>query len=178
MGAQFIVSMFMLETDRLQLRQMTLHDIDSLYLIFSDPVAMQFYPSVKDKIETKKWIEKNLARYKKDGFGLWAVVRKDNGECIGDCGITMQCIYGEEKPEIGYHIRRDYWGKGYATEAARACKDYAFNVLHIDEVYSYMKTGNLASRKVVEKIGMVLQVGCLENSDTVVYSIKNNNKIL
>ncbi len=151
-----LIFMNILETERLQLREFTLADTDNLAAIFADPVTMQFYPSTKDREETKQWIEKNMERYKKDGFGLWAVIRKDNNEFIGDCGITMQDIDGEIKPEIGYHIRRDYWKMGYATEAALACRDYGFNVLGLPELWGKIRKDNLASRRVAEKVGMKL----------------------
>jgi len=164
---------FMIETKRLKLREFTADDVDSLAAIFADHETMKFYPATKDREETVRWIEKNVERYKKYGFGLWAVVRKDNDEFIGDCGITMQNIDGEEKPEIGYHIRRDYWGQGYATEAASACKEHAFNKLGLEEAFSYMRSDNLASRRVAEKIGMTLRKEYINNGyPTVIYSIK------
>jgi RimJ/RimL family protein N-acetyltransferase len=163
----------MIETKRLKLREFTEDDVDSLAAIFADHETMKFYPATKDREETVRWIEKNVERYKKYGFGLWAVVRKDNDEFIGDCGITMQNIDGEEKPEIGYHIRRDYWGQGYATEAASACKEHAFNKLGLEEAFSYMRSDNLASRRVAEKIGMTLRKEYINNGyPTVIYSIK------
>src|SRR3989339_118632 len=155
--------MHILETERLQLREFTLDDVDALATIFADPITMQFYPSVKTREETKQWIEKNIERYKKNSFGLWAVVRKDTDEFIGDCGITIQNIDGEEKPEIGYHIRRGYWKMGYATEAATACRDYGFNVLGLEELGGDIRAENFASRKVAEKIGMKLQKEYIKN---------------
>ncbi|WP_369404806.1 GNAT family N-acetyltransferase [Piscibacillus salipiscarius] len=68
--------------------------------------------------------------------------------------MTMQEIDGETVPEIGYHIHKDYWNKGYASEAALACKQYAFNKLGYDRVYSYTTLNNVPSQKVAEKIGM------------------------
>lgn len=148
-------------------------DVQNLEAIFSDPIAMQHYSSTKDIEATKQWIQWNKESYEKHGFGLWAVIRKDNDQFTGDCGITMQLIDGEEQPEIGYHIRRDLWGQGYATEAAQACKDYAFNVLHLKEVFSYMRSENIASRKVAENIGMALRKEYLNKGHaTVAYSIK------
>jgi len=165
--------MHILETERLQLREFTLDDVDALATIFADPITMQFYPSVKTREETKQWIEKNNERYKKNSFGLWAVVRKDTDEFIGDCGITIQNIDGEEKPEIGYHIRRGYWKMGYATEAATACRDYGFNVLGLEELGGDIRAENFASRKVAEKIGMKLQKEYIKNGlSMVAYSVK------
>ena len=166
--------MYIIETERLKLREFTMDDVNDLAAIFADPIMMQYYPSTKDKEETKKWIEKNIERYKKYGFGLWAVVRRDNDEFIGDCGITIQDIDGEEKPEIGYHISRDYWGQGYATEAALACKEYAFNVLGMEEIFSKIRSENISSRRVAEKVGMTLQKEYIkeDGNKMVAYSIK------
>ena len=166
--------MYIIETERLKLREFTMDDVNDLAAIFADPITMQYYPSTKDKEETKKWIEKNIERYKKYGFGLWAVVRRDNDEFIGDCGITIQDIDGEEKPEIGYHISRDYWGQGYATEAALACKEYAFNVLGMEEIFSKIRSENVSSRRVAEKVGMTLQKEYIkeDGNKMVAYSIK------
>ena len=87
---------------------------------------MQFYPSPFDKQGTLDWIERNLRRYEEDGSGLRAVVLKSSGKMIGDCGPVWQEVDGKRQLEIGYHIRRDHWGRGYATEAAHAAMVYAF----------------------------------------------------
>jgi RimJ/RimL family protein N-acetyltransferase len=82
------------------------------------------------------------------------VILKDENELIGDCGITLQDIEGELLPEIGYHVRSTYCRKGYASEAAKACIDFAFARTDFDAVYSYMKEDNIPSRRVAEKCGM------------------------
>ena len=87
---------------------------------------LQHYPAPFDEDKTRSWIQWNLDNYKKCGFGLWAVVLKETGEFIGDCGITIQDIDGEMLPEIGYHIHKKYWRKGFAKEAARAVRDWVF----------------------------------------------------
>lgn len=143
-----------METKRLILREMVSEDFDELYEIFSDAETMQYYPAPFDKEKTRSWILRNQARYAEMGFGLWTVVHKDNGKVIGDCGITMQNIHGQMLPEIGYHIHKDYQRKGYATEAARACRDYVFELLDMDAVYSYMKYTNAASCGIAIKNGM------------------------
>ena len=116
----------MLETQRLLLREYTSDDFDALYEIMSDAETMQHYPAPFDEARTRRWIEWNLENYAKYGFGLWAVVLKETGEFIGDCGITIQNIDGEMLPEIGYHIHKKYWRRGFAKEAARAVRDWAF----------------------------------------------------
>ena len=91
------------------------------------------------------------------GFGLWAVAEKADGGLIGQCGVTMQDCCGREVPEIGYLFRRDCWHKGYATEAAIACREYAFHTLGAGEVCSIIRDINLASQGVAKRNGMVPQ---------------------
>ena len=143
-----------METKRLTLRRMTMKDFDALHEILSDPQTMQHYPAPFSAEQTRRWITRNMERYAELDFGLWAVVLKETGELIGDCGITMQNIHDEICPEIGYHIRKDCWRKGYASEAARACMDYVFERTKFNSVYSYMKYTNAASYGVAVKNGM------------------------
>ena len=143
-----------IETGRLILREMTEADFPRLYEIFSDPQTMRYYPAPFDEERVWRWIEVNRQRYRTFGFGLWAVVLKETGEVIGDCGVTMQMIHGMIRPEIGYHIHRAHQRKGYASEAAAACRDYIFAHTPFEIVYSYMKYTNAASYGVALKNGM------------------------
>ena len=143
-----------LETERLFLREMTMGDFDALYAVLSDAEIMQHYPYTFDEERVRSWIERNMDRYKEDGFGLWAVCLKDTGEMIGDCGLTLQNIDGQMLPEIGYHIRRDQQRKGYAKEAAMAVRDWAFQNTEYPALYSYCKYTNVGSFKTAESIGM------------------------
>ena len=106
---------------------------------------MRHYPYTFDEARVRGWIARNIERYRIFGFGLWAVCLKDTGEMIGDCGLTMQVIHGQIKPEIGYHIRKDRQRKGYAKEAASAVRDWTFVNTPFNEVYSYMKHTNVPS---------------------------------
>lgn len=144
----------MIETERLLLRDYTLDDFDALYEIMSDPETMQHYPAPFDADKTRNWITWNLENYEKYGFGLWAVVLKETGEFIGDCGITIQNIDGEMLPEIGYHIHKRYWRQGFAKEAARAVRDWVFQNTQYDTIYSYMKYTNIASYSTAVSNGM------------------------
>jgi len=134
-----------IETDRLILREMAEDDFDALYAVLADSDIMQHYPYTFDEERVRGWIRKNIERYKIFGFGLWAVVLKETGEVIGDCGLTMQIINGQIKPEIGYHIRKDYQRSGYASEAARAVRDWTFMNTPFNIIYSYMKYTNVPS---------------------------------
>ncbi|MBO5599167.1 MAG: GNAT family N-acetyltransferase [Oribacterium sp.] len=144
----------MIETERLLLREYTIDDFDALYEIMSDAETMQHYSAPFDETRTKRWIEWNLENYAQYGFGLWAVVLKETGEFIGDCGITIQNIDGEKLPEIGYHIHKKYWRRGLAKEAAQAVRDWAFENTEYPSLYSYCKYTNEASYKTAEAIGM------------------------
>ena len=162
-----------LETARLQLRTLKPTDEQALHRILSDPIAMEHYPKPFDRAMTHRWIERNLRRYRELGFGLWAVIHKQDSVMIGDCGLTMQCVDGIAEMEIGYHISRAYWGQGLATEAAIACKQYAFDALQRDRVISWMGPANLASRRVAEKVGMQLEKTSTDRNGNpaVVYAI-------
>ncbi len=166
-----------LETKRLSLREMTPHDADDLLEVLSDPETMQFYPQLFDYKMTQAWIERNIQRYAQYGFGLWAVIFKENGNLlIGDCGLVVQEVDGIEEIEIGYHIRRDLWGKGLATEAAQACRYFGFGQLGFDKLISLINPANIASRRVAEKNGMKL-IKEIEwrNQPTCVYAIERSN---
>ncbi len=146
--------MIILETQRLFLREMNMNDYDALYAVLADREIMQHYPYVFDEERVKSWIERNMNRYRENGFGLWAVCLKETGEMIGDCGLTLQNIDGEMLPEIGYHIRKDCQRKGYAKEAASAVLKWAFENTDYPAIYSYCKYTNEPSYKTAEAIGM------------------------
>ena len=144
--------MWILETERLALRQLTMNDVDSMLPIFSDPEAMRFYPAPFTRTQVEGWIQWGLDSYAKNGFGLWAVIRKEDQLFLGDCGLVLQPVEERTELEIGYHILRREWGRGYATEAARACRDYAFSTLEAPRVVSIVNPLNMASRRVAEKV--------------------------
>ncbi len=145
-----------LETERLILRQMRPEDFYALYEILSDEETMQHYPKPFDQEKVEYWIRWNRENYETFGFGLFAVILKENGKCIGDCGITMQTIHGKIRPEIGYHIHKDYQRKGYASEAAKKCKEFIFEKTTFNTIYTYMKYTNVGSYTAAVKNGMRL----------------------
>jgi [ribosomal protein S5]-alanine N-acetyltransferase len=148
--------MKILETPRLLLREFTPQDADALALVLSDPETMRYYPAPYDRAGVEQWIERNRQRYQDDGVGLWAMEFKKTNELIGDCGITRQQVEGERLYEIGYHLRRDFWGQGLATEAAIACRDWAFAHLKTERLISLIRPENLPSRRVAERNGMTV----------------------
>ena len=149
--------MFMIiETERLFLREMTVRDFDALYKVLAEADTMKYYPYSFGKEEVENWISKNIERYRVFGFGLWAVCLKSTCEVIGDCGLTMQLINNQIKPEIGYHIRKDMQRKGYAKEAAAAVRDWTFNNTPFQMIYSYMPQANEPS------VRTAIAYGCRE----------------
>ena len=149
--------MRILETQRLLLREMTQADYPALAEILQDRVAMFAYEHAFSDEETQTWLDRMRERYAKDGFGLWAVVCKETGEMIGQCGLTWQNYEGERVLEIGYLFQRKHWKKGYAIEDARACKHYAFETLHVNEVFSIIRDNNVASMNVAIRNGMTIR---------------------
>ena len=146
----------MIETKRLILREMTQGDYAALSAILQDPEVMYAYNGAFSDAEVQEWLDRQLTRYRQydHRFGLWAVVLKETGKMIGQCGLTMQPWKERQVLEIGYLFRKDHWHQGYATEAAVACREYAFSVLDADEVCSIIRDTNIPSQNVARRNGM------------------------
>ncbi len=143
-----------LETKRLILREMTQQDLPSLCEILQDDEVMYAYEGAFTQAEVQGWLDKQFDRYKEDGFGLWAVVLKETGLMVGQCGLTMQEYNGGKVLEVGYLFKKAYWHHGFASEAAIACKEYAFDKLDAEEVYSIIRDTNIPSQNVAKRNGM------------------------
>lgn len=148
--------MQILETPRLVLREFYPDDADALARVISDAETMRFYVAPFDRAGVEQWIARNMQRYAQNGHGLWAMVLKQTGEIIGDCGLVLQNVDGRDEIEIGYHVRRDLWGQGLATEAAQGCRDFGFERLPVDRFISLIRPENLQSRRVAEKNRMTI----------------------
>ena len=142
------------ETPRLYLRRLIPADRASLCETLQDREAMYAYEHAFSDREVDEWLARQLERYERDGFGLWAVILRENGRLIDQCGITKQDVGGKTVREVGYIFDKNFWHRGYAAEAAAACKNYAFDVLGESEVYSIIRVGNEASVKVALANGM------------------------
>jgi RimJ/RimL family protein N-acetyltransferase len=150
-----ILEEILIETPRLKLRSMQADELDAIHLIFSDPKVMAaFHEPPFTREQTRAWMQRNLDHQTKHGFGLFTVLLKADDQLIGDCGLEVMEVDGAQAAELGYDFRSDFWGQGYATEAARAVRDYAFNELHLSRLISLIRVGNVASRRVAEKVGM------------------------
>ena len=146
-----------LETRRLTLRPITMEDVPRFFAFFSDAETMRFYPATRSRAETVEFVRRQLHRYKADGYGPWAVILKAGNELIGYCGLINQTVDSKLEVEIGYLINREHWRKGYASEAAIGCRDYAFNKLQVERLISLIDPRNVASIGVARKVGMTLE---------------------
>ena len=147
---------FQLRTERLVLRHLTLDDLDALQAVLGDAETMRYYPAPFTKDATRAWIERSIERYALDGHALFAVTLRDTGELIGDCGPARMLIEERDEVELGWHIRRDQWNRGFATEAARASRDWALDQLGEPRLVSLVRPENRASCRVAEKMGMTV----------------------
>src|SRR3984957_8943167 len=145
-----------LQTARLLLREFTFEDTEALSKILSEPETMRYYLAPFDRYGAALWIARNQQRYRDDGVGLWAMELAETKQLVGDCGIVLQNVEGHALYEIGYHLRRDLWGQGLATEAAIACRDWGFANLKTDRLISLIRPENIPSRRVAERNGMTI----------------------
>ena len=155
--SKFLEVNMIFETERLYLREMNQSDFESLCKILQDEDTMYAYGGAFNVDEVQEWLDRQIFRYQEWNFGLWAVILKETNQMIGQCGLTMQPWKDENVLEIGYLFERTYWHKGYAIEAAKACKKYAFEILKADEVCSIIRDTNIASQKVAIRNGMTIK---------------------
>ena len=152
-----------IETDRLRLRPF--HDdgsdLDAMFAVSGDAASMRYYPAPFDRADTGAWIERQLERYERDGFGLLAVEDASTGAVIGDCGPTVQEADGERFVELGWHVLRSRQRQGIATEAGAACRDAAFASLDEASLISLIRPENESSRRVAEKLGFEIWRGTI-----------------
>ncbi len=146
-----------IETERLRLRAITQDDFADLFAIWSDAETMRFYPNTLDEQAMRAWIERNLKRYAEYGHGLWAVIRQADQQFVGDCGLVVQDVEGVAELEAGYQFNKQFWGNGYATEAARGCMDFARDELGRERIISMIRPENLPSRRVAERNGLQIE---------------------
>ncbi|MEU9833412.1 GNAT family N-acetyltransferase [Streptosporangium sp. NPDC048047] len=144
-------------TRRLAFREMTAADLDDMAALLGDDEVMRHYPQPMSRDEALRWIEWNQRGYREHGHGLWLVTLRSNGEFAGNCGLTLQNVEGTVHTEIGYLLRAELHGNGYATEAATACRDHARDVLGLDRLIAIINPDNVPSQRVAEKIGLALE---------------------
>ena len=142
-----------IETDRLLLRMFGQDDLDDLARIYADADVMRYlsgHPLTRE--QTAGWLNYFITGWEDYGFGWWGVVLKESGELIGHCGL--QFIHVTPEVEVTYGLAKVYWGRGLASEAARACLRYGFETLQLARIYALADPGNTASHRVMERVGM------------------------
>jgi RimJ/RimL family protein N-acetyltransferase len=161
-----------LETERLELRPLTLRDLDDMTSMLGDAEALRFWGEPLDREGARHWIERNLARYEVDRFGRCAVILRATGELVGDCGLITTMVEGQSEVELGWIVRREHWGNGIATEAAARWRDFAFDTLRLERIVSMIGAENVASRRVAEKLGMKVEREAMwDNLPHLMYSL-------
>ena len=144
----------LLQTERLQLREMEQSDFLDLAEMLRDPEVMYAYEHDFSAAEVQSWLDRQINRYRTDGFGLWAIVSRQTGQMMGQAGLTWQPVMDSRVLEVGYLLKKKFWHQGYAREAAGACLAYAFEKLNRDRVYAMIKADNEASKRVARSLGM------------------------
>ena len=143
-----------IETARLALREMSLDDLDFVAAMLAHPEVMRFWPQTYSREEAEFWVRRQQDRYARDGHGYWLALDKTTGEPVGQAGVLQVQFDGREEPGLGYIIHRPFWRKGFATEAAAASLQYAFDRLDVPRVVSLIRPENESSLGVARKIGM------------------------
>ncbi len=146
-----------LSSKRLTTRFLSADDVAIWTTFFEDKDCAHFFPTMglsHAKARAEFWIEKQLARYAENRFGLQALINKESGEFVGQCGLLLQEVDNQPVLEIGYSLLKPHWHKGYAIEAAKLFKDYAFQSNFSEELVSIINVQNTASQAVAHKNGM------------------------
>ncbi len=161
----------MLETERLFLRRMNDADIDAVFAMRSDADVMRFIrPHKIERGEAESWVKLTSGRWETERIGFCAVVEKASNEFVGWCGLWR--LTETNEIEVGYALRREFWGKGYAVEASEAFLEYGFATLELAEIVAVARPENTNSRRVMEKLGMRYDyMGEFYGRDLVHYSI-------
>lgn len=148
-------SLVLFETERLRVSKFTKDDLNPLSRIMEKPEVMYAWEHGFTRNETRKWINRQLTRYSKDGYGYFAVFLKESGKLIGQVGLMKSNIEADEVTELGFIYDNDFWGKGYATESAKACIEYGLNKIGLSRIYCSIRPENAPSIRVAENLGMI-----------------------
>jgi len=144
---------FILETPRLKLREITPADAPELYALNLDPEVIQYTGDPPfESVEATETFFRNYPDYRRNGYGRWLMVRKEDGAVLGWCGLKY--LPETQETDIGYRLFKKYWGAGYATEAAKACLQYGFETLKLDTIIARAMQKNVASVNIMKKLGM------------------------
>lgn len=146
-----------LETPRLILRELEASDLDFAEAMLSHPEVMQFFPRCFSRDESAEWIRRQRERYAVEGHGYWLALDREAGEPVGQAGVMRAEVEGIVEPALGYIVHRPFWRRGYAAEAAAACRDHVFDALGGSRVITLVRPENLPSLGVARKIGMTIE---------------------
>jgi ribosomal-protein-alanine N-acetyltransferase len=163
-----------LETERLVLRPIREDDLEHLLALWNDAEVMRYIGSgnVRTSKETEDRMQRLLSHWREHGFGYWALFSKADGCFAGSCGVAY--LHGLADAELGYSVARRYWGQGLATEAAARVLRHAFEVLRLPRVLAVAQVGNVASQKVLLKLGMTFQRADQdEGREALLYAVEN-----
>jgi [ribosomal protein S5]-alanine N-acetyltransferase len=144
-------------TERLYTRFLVPDDIQPWTSFFEDKDAIQYFPWIANDTSeerSRQWIERQLARYKENRYGLQALINKETKEFVGQCGLITQEVDGKKELEVGYHVFKKYWGQGYAPEAAKAFFEYGFKHQQAPSIISLIDIRNIKSQRVADKNGL------------------------
>lgn len=143
---------FLIKTERLQLRQFLPGDAKGMYDLNDDSLVLQYTGDAPfASIAAAEEFIRNYDHYENYGMGRWTIIRKNDGRYLGWCGLKT---HSDQTIDLGFRLLRKYWNRGYASEAAKACIDYGFSSLGLREITGRADVRNLASIKVLEKVGM------------------------
>ncbi len=148
-----------IETERLVFRKIEKNDALGWETYFKDNPNLKYLGidlTMSIKAQAENWINIQLKRYKDKRYGLHTLIEKETGKYIGQCGLLEQTINGKKEIEIGYHLIPAFWGKGFATEAAKKCRDFAFENKLTERLISVIDKRNIASQNVARKNGMII----------------------
>ena len=150
-----------IETERLRLRRWESRDREPFARMNGDPRVMEFFPALLVQAESNAMVERIEAHFRAYGFGLYAVELRQQHEFIGFAGLSVPAFQAPCTPcfEIGWRLAAEHWGRGLATEAARAVVSHTFDSLGLDSLVSFTVPANVRSRRVMEKIGMTHDPG-------------------
>lgn len=154
-----------LETKRFILKEWDLDDLAELKRILQDEEVMWAYNNRFSDQDCQSWLNWNLNSYQTHEFGLWKIIDKETSELVGECGITMQMVNEKEYPEIGYHIKKEYWNQGIATEVAKAVRDFGFKELNLAELIIISRDINLQSMNIAIKSGFTIKHRFLKDNN-------------
>lgn len=161
--------MFEIETSRLRLRHLCLDDLDDLFRIYSNPEVMKYVGSARTKDETQAALV-SMIKHWEHGFGMWATIYKDSGKLIGRCGLCF--LDNTPEVELGYTLDKPFWNMGLATEASLVSLKYGFEEIGLERIVAIAKPENIASQRVMQKVGMKYQKNAhYYNSDVVYYAL-------